>query len=111
MINITDTLNHGVHLCDLPIAVNEHDIVATYRCSLSGRAKLPLQHHQIAVDPDIPTRSKSEFRVVVKQLGDEIVDGVEAFDQLVRIEEGDILIVGCLHLDEAFVRVTFVEDA
>ena len=109
MVNITDTLNHGVHFLDLPLAVDKHDIATAHRCSLTGRSELPLQHNQIAIDPDIPTWSKSPFWIAVKELRDEVVDGVEAFDQLVGVVEGDVFIVSCLHLNEAFGHIALAK--
>ena len=66
--NITVTLDHGVHSLNLPLAIDRHDIVVVYRCSLASRSKPQLQHDQIAIDPDISKWSKSLFRITVKEL-------------------------------------------
>jgi hypothetical protein len=111
LIDVTDALNHCVHLPNLPIVIDEHDIVASYRGSLPKRSKLPLQHHQIAIDPDVPTRSESPSWVAVKKLRDEIVDGIEAIDQLVGVVEVDVFIVSRLHLGKTFGRIALAEYA
>ena len=111
ILDITDTLDHGVHLANLPIVVDKHDIVATYRCDFARRSELPFQHHQIAIDPDIPTRSKCPSWVAVKKLRDEVVDGIEAGDQLFGVVEGDFRIVSHSHLGKTFIHVAFAEDA
>jgi len=38
-------------------------------------------------------------------------DDIEAFDQLVRVVEGNIFVVSFLHLAKAFDLVTFAEDS
>jgi hypothetical protein len=109
-VDVADPSYQSIHLLNFPLAVDEHDIVAMYRCSLAIRSELPLHHHQIAVDPYVPERAKSPSRVALEQLRDHFVDSDVAINNLVGIVESDVCGVSLLHLGEAFARITFAED-
>jgi hypothetical protein len=108
---IADPLDHSVHLLNLHLFINDHNILATHRRRLAVRSKIPLQSHHIGIDPEFPNWRKTPPRVAVEKLRDHYINSIEANHDFVGIVDGNIGGTSPLHLSKAFDLIAFIEYA